>query len=123
MREAAKGRNLQSLIALIVPLRLLLATGSFAALFVLVPLFPDYPDLRMILLLSGLSLFAHAVSLGWIFLGQKKMARVAAGAVLPRMAFAAAIFALVHSREQTKWAPWYGWPRILFWSLFREPVC
>ena len=105
IREAARTRDMQALVSRVVPLRLLLATLAFAVLLVLLPLFPGYPSLRLVLVLFGLSLFAQAVSLKWVFMGQEKMARVARGLVVSQIIFATAVFVFVRSPAALVWVP------------------
>ena len=95
-REAAKSSDLPALVAHILPLRLLLAAAGFAALLVLLPFLPPYPELRWVLGLYGLSLFAQAASLKWVFMGQEKMTRVAVGLVLSKLVFLLLVLGLVH---------------------------
>ena len=73
-REAARGTDMRQLVARIVPLRFLLATGAFGMLLVLLPVFPDYPALQTILVLFGLTLLAQAANLKWVFMGREQMA-------------------------------------------------
>ena len=87
------------------PLRFLLALASFAGLLIVLPVLPDYPALKPILLLFGLTLFANAASLKWVFLGAEKMGRVAVGLVLTQIIFAAAVFGLVRDPTAILWIP------------------
>jgi O-antigen/teichoic acid export membrane protein len=102
-REAANSTDVPSLAARVVPLRLLLASLSFALLLLLLPLFPHYPHLRALLVVYGLSVFAQAVSLKWVFMGQQKMAGVARGLVLGQFLFAATVLAFVHHPSAVVW--------------------
>jgi O-antigen/teichoic acid export membrane protein len=105
IREAARSGDVPALVSRVVPLRLFLATLAFAVLLVLLPLFPDYPSLRLVLALFGLSLFAQAVSLKWVFMGQEKMSRVARGLVVSQIIFATAVFVFVRSPAALVWIP------------------
>ena len=96
-REVAKTSDLPALVARILPLRLLLAAVSFGLLLAVLPLLPPYPELRQVLGLFGLSLFAQAISLKWVFMGQEKMSRVAWGLLLAQMVFLILVLALVHN--------------------------
>src|ERR1035438_3518763 len=90
-REASNSADLPGLAARLVPLRLLLASVSFALLMALLPLFPHYPGLRAVLVLYGLTLFAQAVSLKWALMGQQNMSAVARGLVFGQLVFAVAV--------------------------------
>jgi O-antigen/teichoic acid export membrane protein len=96
-REAAQSLDLPALVARIIPVRFLLAAAGFLVILVVLPLLPPYPELRWVLGLFGLSLFAQAATLKWVFMGQEKMARVAWGLVFAQVVFAILVVALVHS--------------------------
>lgn len=104
-REAAKTADLPALAERILPFRLLLACIAFAILLIVLPLFPPYPQLRMVILLYGLSVFAQAISLKWVFMGQQAMARVARGLVIGQVLFAAAVLLAIHSPAGLLWIP------------------
>lgn len=104
-REAARGRDTRGLVAQIVPLRLLLAGMSYTVLLLLLPVFPDYPFLQGLLVLFGLTLFAQAASLKWVFMGRENMGGVASGLVVAQITFALAIFAFVRRPESLLWVP------------------
>ena len=94
-REAAKSPDLPALVARILPLRFLLAAAGFAVLLACLAVLPPYPELRWVLGLFGLSLFAQAASLKWVFMGQEKMARVAWGLFLSKLIFFFLVLGLV----------------------------
>lgn len=94
-RQAAQGADVRSLTARTVPLRCLLAAGAFGVLLLLLPALPDYPALRAVTALLGLTVFSQALSLKWVFLGQEKMGRVVTGLVVPQLVFAGLALALV----------------------------
>jgi O-antigen/teichoic acid export membrane protein len=102
-RESANSHDLPALAARVVPLRLLLASLSFALLLVVLPLFPHYAGLRPVLLVYGLIVFAQAVNLKWVFLGQQRMAGVARGLVIGQVLFAATVVVFVHSPARLMW--------------------
>ncbi len=104
-REAARGEDIRRLTARVVPLRFLMATVSFVALLLLMLALPDYPALRTILVLFGLTLFTQAMSLKWVFMGQEKMTRVAGGLVIAQLVFAVALLGFVRSPESIVWVP------------------
>jgi len=104
-REAANATDMPALAARIVPIRLLLATISFVLLLAVLPLFPGYPGLRAVLVIYGLTVFAQAASLKWLFMGQQSMSGVARGLVIGQAIFAATVVALVHSSAGLVWVP------------------
>lgn len=104
-REAAQTRDLRGLAGRVIPLRFLAASFAFVVLMGMLPLLPDYPQLRVVLGLFGLSLFAQAANLKWVLMGQEKMARVAAGLVVAQVVFAACVFAFVHNATGLVWVP------------------
>jgi O-antigen/teichoic acid export membrane protein len=104
-REASTVSDLSALAARVLPLRLLLASLSFALLLAMLPLFPHYPGLRAVLVIYGLSLFAQALSLKWALMGQQNMSAVARGLVLGQITFAAAVFVFVHGPAGLLWVP------------------
>ncbi|MBI3484560.1 MAG: flippase, partial [Acidobacteria bacterium] len=105
VRELAQTGDVRSLAGRVMPLRFLLAGAAFSVLLLSLPLFPDDPLLRQVLILFGLSLFAQAASLKWVFMGQQKMNRVAVGLVVGQMVFALAVFASVRTPAQLVWVP------------------
>jgi O-antigen/teichoic acid export membrane protein len=104
-REAAKAANVPALAGRVLPLRLLLASITFIVLLAVLPLFPNYPYLKAVLLIYGLSVFAAAVNLKWIFMGQQKMTGVARGLVLSQALFALAVLIFIHSPAALLWVP------------------
>jgi len=104
-RESAKTADVPALAARVVPIRLLLASISFLILVLLLPLFPHYPNLRAVLLVYGLTVFAQAFNLKWIFMGQQNMTRVARGLVIGQVVFAGAVVAFIHSAVGLVWVP------------------
>ena len=104
-REAAKAGDLPALVKRVLPYRLLLASGSFALLLVVLPLFPHYPSLRVVMVLYAVDVFAQAISLKWAFMGQQDMSRVARGLVIGQMLFALAVFGLIHNAAGLVWVP------------------
>lgn len=104
-REAANTADLPALAGRVLPLRLLLASVSFVILLALLPLFPNYPHLRTVLAIYGLSAFAAAANLKWIFMGQQKMTVVARGLVIGQVVFAAMVVIFVHNPVGMIWVP------------------
>ncbi|MGH9794345.1 MAG: oligosaccharide flippase family protein, partial [Candidatus Acidiferrales bacterium] len=101
-REAARAESLGVLVARVVPLRLGLATASFALLAVLAlnrRLLPNGEALSYVLLLFGLSLFPNALNLKWVFLGREQMGRVVAGLVVGQMVFLGGVLVLVRGSD------------------------
>ena len=102
-REAANTTDIAALAARVVPLRLMLASLSLGALLVLLPLFPRYPSLRVVLVIYGLTVFAQAVNLKWIFMGQQKMSGVARGLVIGQVLFAGTVVVFIHNPAGLVW--------------------
>ncbi|MGC2112240.1 MAG: flippase [Candidatus Korobacteraceae bacterium] len=104
-REAANTSDISALAGRVLPLRLLLASLSFVVLLAVLPLFPNYPYLRPVLIIYGLTVFAAAVNLKWIFIGQQKMTGVARGLVIAQVVFAATVVIFVHRPVALIWVP------------------
>lgn len=104
-RESASCQDMRNLVARVVPLRSILAVGSFCLLLTFLIVLPSYPGLRTVLILFGLTLFTQAINLKWVFMGQEKMTRVAAGLVIAQIVFAASIFVFIHSPRAVIWIP------------------
>ena len=104
-REAARGTNITQLVAQVTPLRLLLAALAFGSLIALLPIFPDYPHLRLVLILFGLALLVQAVNFKWVFMGREQMTHVALGLMVAQIVFALAVFLFVRSPEAVIWVP------------------
>jgi O-antigen/teichoic acid export membrane protein len=104
-REVARTTDVPGLVARVVPLRFLLATASFVLLFLLLPAMPGNGQLRVVLALFGLSLFAQAASLKWLFLGREQMGRVGTALVVSQLAFALGVFAFIRRADHLLWVP------------------
>ncbi|MGO9515600.1 MAG: flippase [Candidatus Korobacteraceae bacterium] len=104
-REAANSSDIPALAARVVPIRLLLAFISFVLLLAVLPLFPHYPSLRAVLVIYGLTVFAQAASLKWVFMGRQQMSGVAGGLVIGQVVFAALVVASIHSPIGLVWVP------------------
>jgi O-antigen/teichoic acid export membrane protein len=99
IRAAAQSSELGKLAGQFIPLRLFVAVVAFGILLACLPFFPPYPQLRPVLIVFGLILFAQVWNVKWAFMGRQEMARVGAGLALYQAAFAVGVFALV--REST----------------------
>ncbi len=104
-RETARTTDVPSLVARVVPLRFLLATASFVLLFLILPLLPAADNLRIVMALYGLCLFAQAASLKWLFLGREQMGRIGTVLVIGQFLFALAVIASINRPEQVLWVP------------------
>jgi O-antigen/teichoic acid export membrane protein len=104
-REAAHGTNVRELVGRIVPLRVILAFVSYGALFGVLLFLPNYPNLRTLMILFGLTLFSQAVNLKWVFMGQEKMTRVGIGLIVAQFLFIAPLFLIVRRPEAIIWVP------------------
>lgn len=105
VREVAQTSDARGLAGRVLPLRFLLSGTVFGLLLLILPLLPDVPMLRPVLILFGLCLFAQAASLKWVFLGQQQMTRVATGLVVSQVVFAGAVFAIVRNPSALLWVP------------------
>jgi O-antigen/teichoic acid export membrane protein len=104
-REVAQGKSVKRLVAQVVPLRFLLGLVGFGGLVLLLPLFPDYPQMGLLLVLFGLRAFSQSLDLRWVFMGQEKMRSVATGLIIAQVVFAGAVFGLVRGPADVVWVP------------------
>ena len=70
IRNATSHEGVPTLAGKVMPLRMLFASGAFAALMFLLPVFPDFPGLLPLMFLFGLTLFVQALSFKWVFMGR-----------------------------------------------------
>lgn len=98
-REAARVRDLGSLAATVVGLRLVLSVGALIALVVAFRFLPEFRGLRAVMLVLGAGLVLQAVNLKWAFLGRERMRTVARATVAGKLLFAAGIVLFVHSPD------------------------
>ena len=105
IREAARGGDLRLLVGRVVPLRLLLALGSFGALLAILPLFPAGALLRTLTILYGLTMFSQAIGLKWVYMSQSRMVRVAGGLLAAQILFSLAVFGAVRDAQRLVWVP------------------
>ncbi len=104
-REVARGRDARQLAAQVVPLRLVMSLGTLVVLLLALPVFPDYPHLRMLLVLFGLTPLVQAASLKWAFMGREQMTAVGAGLAIGQAVFAVAALGLVRTPGDVLWVP------------------
>ncbi len=97
--------QVQALTRTILSLRLLLATVAFAVLALLVWLLPNADLTRHVLLLYGLSLFAMAIDLTWVFIGTETMHYAAASEIITQVVMAAGALILVRGPEHIEIVP------------------
>jgi O-antigen/teichoic acid export membrane protein len=105
MRESARGIAPRELAGRVLSLRLLLASMAFGIILVALPIVPDYPSLRAVLVIFGITLFVQAVNLKWSVLGQEHMTQVCIGLFLVQAVFALGVFRLVHEPGDVLWVP------------------
>lgn len=105
VRESAKGVDVHRLVAIVAPVRLMLAALAFLSMNGILAIVPENPNLRQILPLLGLTVFLQAFNLKWIFMGQERMIRVALGLVISQLVFASMVFLLVHRPADLIWVP------------------
>jgi len=104
-RAVARGEDVRTLAGRVVPLRFLFALASFSTLLLILPFCPQHPGLRAVLLLFGLSLFAQAGSLKWVFLGKERMTGAAGGLVIAQLVFCLSVFAFVRGPQHVLIVP------------------
>lgn len=104
-RAVAQGESIPALAGRLVLLRLGLAVLAYTLLILLVPHLPAYATLQPVLLLFGLTLFAQAASLKWVFMGREQMSTVALGLIVAQIVFALAILVTVHNAAGLVWLP------------------
>ena len=106
-RQVARGQDPAHLAARIIAIRLIFAVVAFLGLGLALSLsvFPAFPQLRLLLAIFGLALFAQAIDLRWVFMGQEKMQHVGTGLVVAQLIFAAATFMLVRGPSDVLWIP------------------
>lgn len=126
-RAAARGESVRALAGRVIPLRFLFAIMSFALLAALMPWYPKHPGLSAVLLLFGVTLFAQAASLKWVFLGRERMTSVAGGLVLAQVVFCAAAFLFVRGPEHVMAVPLVrlageAAAAAYFWRLFKKKI-
>jgi O-antigen/teichoic acid export membrane protein len=105
VREAAKGRNIRELVSRVTPLRLMLGLISAALVNGVLVAMPENPNLKQVMPLFGLTVLVQAFNLKWVFMGQERMARVAAGLMFSQLAFAGLVFLLVQGPQDLIWVP------------------
>lgn len=102
-REATKGVNIPALVGIVIPLRLLGAMVASGILLSLLPFLPDFSQLRIVLMLLGLTLFLQAVNLKWVFMGRARMAIAGKGLALAQVVFASGIIVIATSPSDLIW--------------------
>jgi O-antigen/teichoic acid export membrane protein len=126
-RAVAWGEDVRALAGRVVPLRFLFALVSFSVLFLILPFCPPHPGLRAVLMLFGVSLFAQAGSLKWVFLGKERMTATAGGLVVAQLVFCLAVFAFVRGPEHVLVVPALRLAgdiaaAVYFWCLLAKTV-
>lgn len=122
-REAAQGSDVRTLVGRIVPLRFTLASAALVILIIVLPFFPDYPGLRTMLLVFGITLVIYALNIKWVFMGHERMARVAYGLVINQILFSVLVFLFIRQPSQAVLVPWMWLAgdllmALYFWGLF-----
>jgi O-antigen/teichoic acid export membrane protein len=111
-REAAKTSEIRSLAGKVLSIRFLLSGISFLLLLAILPFFPDYPNLRLLLVVFGISSFLQAGNLRWSLLAHQKMTASGFGLVLMQAVFAVLVFVMVQGPEDVLYVP--------IWRLIAE---
>ncbi len=104
-RAVAQSTDVRFLVVRVLPLRMILATGVFGTLMLLLPVFPDYPNLETIFIFFGLTVFVQALNLKWVFMGQGKMTKVSIGLVVGQIIFFGTLLIWVESPSGILWVP------------------
>lgn len=104
-REATSGVDMRNLAARVLPIRFILALASYGALLVVLLVLPNYPGLRTVTILFGLTLFTQAINLKWAFMGREEMTRVGVGLILAQLLFVAPLLLVLRSPQAIIWVP------------------
>ena len=106
VREVARApQRAGDLYSGVATVRLMLAAAAFLLLALVAWYLPKPPEVRWVVLLSGLSFFSLAVDPGWVLRGLERTTAVATGLVLAQVIYGASVFLLVHRPEQVTWVP------------------
>lgn len=95
-RAAADPRRAFPMARAVIALRLELATLSVCVLMLLAALVPRLAEVRTLLLVGGLGVFAEALSTAFVFQGLEQMRRVALVKIAGQGLYAVGVLALVH---------------------------
>jgi len=104
-RQVSREADLRGLAGRVFGLRIALGIGVYLLFLAFVPLFPEYPSLRALLVLGGLALFGNILSLRWALLGRERMVAVASGSVVAQLVTAAIVLATVRTGRDVLWVP------------------
>ncbi len=99
LEVARRETPVRDLASSVTTLRLLLLPGALGLLALLAWLAPVSPLTRIAVVVYGVSLVANAIDLGWVFLGEQRMAPVAAAEIVSQALQASGAFLLVHEPE------------------------
>jgi O-antigen/teichoic acid export membrane protein len=102
-REVSRDTDLRRLAGRVLGLRLVLAAPAIAGFVLLLQVFPDYPSLRMLLLVGAALPVANALSLRWALLGRERMGAVATSTVAGQIVTSAIIISFVHDESALAW--------------------
>jgi O-antigen/teichoic acid export membrane protein len=109
-RELARNRrNAADLLREVSSLRLMLASCSFAVLLVVAALLPREPEVKLLLVFYGLSLFVEPLLVQWFFQGQDRMHWVAVADLTRKAAFAALVLLMVRPGTPVVWVAAAEW--------------
>jgi polysaccharide transporter, PST family len=122
-RETARGVDVRSLSARVIPVRFLLSAGMYLLVTGALALTPDNPNLHRILPLFALTAVVQSLNLKWAFMGHERMTSVALGLVCSQIVFASAVFLTVRDPDDLIRVPvaWLASEVILvvfFWRAF-----
>jgi len=103
-REVARDpRRAADLLPEVSTLRLTLASISFALLLVLAALLPQGNEVKFLLILYGLSLFAEPMLVQWFFQGHERMHWVALADLIRKGSFATFVLLLIRPSTPLAW--------------------
>jgi O-antigen/teichoic acid export membrane protein len=87
-------------------------------LLVVLPFFPDYSNLHVLLILFGASSFLQAANLKWSLLAHQKMTATGLGLMLMQVIFAAMVFGFVRGPDDVIYVPVWRVIAELFMVLY-----
>jgi O-antigen/teichoic acid export membrane protein len=104
-REKARGRDVLDLASVVIPAKLILGIGIMALLILAMPLLPNYPYVRPVVLLFALTVLVQPFNLRWVFMGDERMSSVAIGGILSSLVFFIAVFSFIRIPQHVVWIP------------------
>lgn len=104
-REIARAPDHARLLAgRITGIKLVLGTIAYALFLGVVFVLPKPPLFRLVLSIQGLTVFAHAISVEWVYQGVERMGILAVRNVATALLHLGIVLGLVHAPEDVVWA-------------------